>query len=98
MKSLHWLLPFLVGWYLILPPLGSAQTPISRWYHRNSYETAKECAHTRAGLVDHVVALNQQGAATHTRYALRHTTGMGPQDVDVFLSECVASDDPRLAR
>lgn len=89
MRYRNLLISALIGWYLLIPPYGSAQTPLSRWEQMYVFDSAAECAQAHARLVD--FQQTQTGKVlTH------HTSGMGKIRVDAFLAQCIASNDPRL--
>jgi hypothetical protein len=52
MKVCHAAALVLVGWYLILPPVGSdgrikKDAPLSLWYVFSNFETKKQCENAR---------------------------------------------------
>jgi hypothetical protein len=87
----------LVGWYLMVPPLGTdgmpdSKAPLSRWTIAvsGSYDTARAC---KERISDDLGALSN--------YALKHPEQSDdPHIKNVeqtrFSEQCIASDDPRL--
>ena len=73
----------LVGWYLMVPL--SQGDPIPKWDHYGSFDSASECTTARENAI---------------RAGVADATMMGTSQVEVkhalLLSECIASDDPRL--
>jgi hypothetical protein len=83
----------LVGWYLMVPPPSSgvdwhirATAPLNQWLVAHTFDTAKECEDY------HTLVLQQ----------VKGKTSINPQNGDeaaatgMSLSQCIASDDPRL--
>jgi hypothetical protein len=95
----------LVGWYLMLPPpptdssdseramMGNAKVllgaPLSLWAVYDSYDTAIECRRARDKLKGQV---NDYGDVD---VFLKRSTGAEQMK---YFAECIASDDPRLAK
>jgi hypothetical protein len=81
----------LLGWYLMTPPLRSPggdlepDAPIARWRSAHAYDSAAECEKAKESFVK---------SAKHE----------APVDSDklfsgaILHSQCIASDDPRLAQ
>jgi hypothetical protein len=73
----------LVGWYLMVPL--SQGDPIPKWDHYGSFDSAAECTTARENAI---------------RAGVADATMMGLSQAEVkhalLLSECIASDDPRL--
>jgi hypothetical protein len=42
----------LVGWYLMMPPWGKVNAPLSEWVVYQSFDSAEVCAVARKALVD----------------------------------------------
>jgi hypothetical protein len=90
------------GWYLLMPLMttdGRAYpAPLSSWTHYASYATASECEQAR---VDYqTVAANSSAWADLTRRRALEGLQTESQAIAILsgqLSQCVATDDPRLA-
>lgn len=87
----------LVGWYLMVPPLGSGHkpdtsTPLSKWtiVIRGSFDTARQCDERHMKNVD--------GVSEFLKSYLRATpTAAEQESIDAVSAEkCIATDDPRL--
>ncbi len=88
MKPRHAAALALVGWYLMIPPVGDTSTPLARWVHVGSYDTATECETTRLKLA------NDTLKGTPAPNGLTRT-----QTIDLATdSQCIETDDPRLAK
>jgi|HubBroStandDraft_6_1064221.scaffolds.fasta_scaffold424914_1 hypothetical protein len=91
MKPRHAVALALVGWYLMVPLPGHAPIPnanihtFSNWVHIASFDSAAECEHAKMGVTRMGVAGPQLGG-----YPDWEVTRV------LLLSQCVASDDPRL--
>jgi hypothetical protein len=78
---------FLIGWYLMIPPLsggsGAAKydrdAPLARWFVYGAYDSAHECEGSKF--------LNREGVKQRPQDALK-----GAFDA----AQCIATDDPRL--
>jgi hypothetical protein len=44
----------LVGWYLMMPPWGKLNAPLSEWVVYQSFDSAENCAAARKVLVDYL--------------------------------------------
>jgi len=81
------LLLALIGWYLIVPPNKDGQIlidrPLSKWTYLNSFDSARECR--EAGL-------------EHVRQAETDTPADRARLSQAQAWECIATDDPRLAK
>jgi hypothetical protein len=80
----------LVGWYLLLPPIGDGTpevtAPLSRWEILFSYETERDCQISLSRIVGQtLVDLQKPMARDKKNFVLRLSSGT-----------CVASNDPRL--
>jgi hypothetical protein len=82
----------LVGWYLMVPISGNDPIPnptinFSKWINIRSFDSAERCEDGRLGVIESGVGGPQLG---------------GYPDWEVkkvlLLSQCVGSDDPRLAK
>jgi len=97
-KARHAVALALVGWYLMVPPTpirhpqpDANMPPISRWENRGSFDTAKECDSERwKKIMD---------------WNYKNTVKDGDIDsvegqlvAQYTLGQCIASDDPRLAK
>jgi hypothetical protein len=87
----------LVGWYLMVPPLGSdhkldASAPLSKWtiVIRGSFDTARQCDERHMKDVD--------GVNEFLRSHLHSIPATADQEsIDAVSAEkCIATDDPRL--
>jgi len=85
----------LVGWYLMIPPViekaGSYEAdfnaPLSRWSVNSPFDSASECRAVNANLVLQQRRVFDQ-AQVHSRdWAVAQR---------LVVSQCIASDDPRL--
>jgi len=97
-KSRHAGVLALVGWYLMAPPMSGRDSylpelaPLSRWATFDSFDTAKECRDARSDMLkatrDFVrkKPLSKEAATDNLR---RYAAMFG---------QCIASDDPRLAK
>jgi hypothetical protein len=86
----------LLGWYLLLPPgqtggggdvVVDAEAPIGRWKSSHAYDSAAECERAKESM------LKSLGALAESKNRGERTTLTA-----LPLSQCVASDDPRLAK
>jgi hypothetical protein len=76
------------GWYLMMPIFGRIAAPIAGWQLTQSFDTAKECSIERDDLL---AVVDQFGKPEETPTFHNYA--------QVFRnSQCIASDDPRLAR
>ena len=82
----------LLGWYLMTPPLHSPggelelDAPIARWRSAHAYDSANECEKAREAFVKST--RGEEGAVERDK----RFSGA------ILQSQCIASDDPRLAR
>jgi hypothetical protein len=81
----------LVGWYLLIPPYGSAQSPYSRWYNHSVFDSASDCFSHRNILVRFQMEESKKG---NVFKAISASFGKVPYDA--MRAECVSTDDPRL--
>jgi len=79
----------LVGWYLMMPPWGKMNAPLSEWVIYQSFDSAEVCAIARKTLVDHQA--NYKGMAMTLI-----TQSGGSLQFDGSVATCIATDDPRL--
>jgi hypothetical protein len=81
----------LVGWYLMIPPVGSdgtvdTEAPLGKWKISSSYDNAREC---------NDVMLAAQGYMPDSQTGKKGPVTDNPR----LLSEaCISTDDPRLAK
>jgi hypothetical protein len=96
MKLRHAAALALVGWYLMVPPIGSKNgvpmvdksAPLSQWHHRHSvYQSESDCTEALTKERDTYEAEIQAGELTMGSYIWK-----GQLDLET----CIASDDPRL--
>ena len=91
---LHRVALFLLGWYLLLPPLvgESDQNRLSVWHQRSAWDTAAEC---RAGQDDYSDWANWavKKGGPYADAPFRERTLQ-----QAATSICVETGDPRLAR
>ena len=81
----------LVGWYLVLPPWGNVNAPLSKWHIYQPFDSAAECQTGR----DSVVTYQDK----HKGLAMTLTTASGGDlQFDASGATCIATDDPRLAK
>jgi hypothetical protein len=86
MKPRHAAALALVGWYLLVP-VGDGSQPFRDWSHVGSYDTAKECEDAQLEFVN----------GAKGPHFVQHGTMTRERVIEGFtLSECIASDDPRL--
>jgi len=100
MKPRHAAALALVGWYLMVPPLGWSDStrgavdfgaPLSTWFLSKSFDTAKECEHARktkyieASREEHKIPLSE----------LQESPRL-PILIEDMFNSCIASNDPRL--
>jgi hypothetical protein len=82
----------LLGWYLMVPPQPLAKywerPPLSKWENVGSFDTAKECERYKN---DRAFEIGEKG--------VQGTTETEKQLFTQFtVGQCIASDDPRLAK
>ncbi len=82
----------LVGWYLIMPPIRSADTahpipdsdaPLSKWTTEGTFDSAVACNRYLSSLL---MAANS------------NTLPIAESKLQVENAKCIATDDPRLAK
>ena len=78
-----------VGWYLMMPPWGKLNAPLSEWVVYQSFDSAEVCTVARKSLVDY------QGNYKGMAMTLVTQSG-GNLQFDGSVATCIASDDPRL--
>lgn len=78
-----------VGWYLMMPPWGKLNAPLSEWVVYQSFDSAGVCAVARKSLVEY------QGNYKGMAMTLVTQSG-GNLQFDGSVATCIASDDPRL--
>jgi len=79
----------LVGWYLMMPPWGKVNAPLSEWVVYQSFNSVEVCAVARKTLVDF------QGNYKGMAMTLITQSG-GNLQFDGSVATCIATDDPRL--
>jgi hypothetical protein len=107
MSIRHAALLALMGWYLIMPPLGSGVVPpISQWRRAGVFEKADDCT-TAQNLI--LSACRQDLDDMKRRRMAERRRGIVTSEAEesvrstfhtcttTLLSRCVASDDPGLA-
>jgi hypothetical protein len=90
------------GWYVLTPPLDSAQqdwkvrlwAPLSQWSQDGAFDSAHDCERerkTRKAMADEQILASppQETMDVRTKLLLRSNAAR-------LLSLCIASDDPRL--
>jgi len=92
MKPRHTAALALVGWYLMVPIPGNDPIPdpvvtFSKWVNIRSFDSAERCEDGRLGVIETGIGGPQLGG-----YPDWEVTKV------LLLSQCVASDDPRLAK
>ncbi len=90
----------LTGWYLMTPPLGAHDEPLSHWNILKTFDTAAECQSSRQEFVQAgTEALDVKAApASPDKFhdeaaALRKRIEIGSS---FPWAVCIAADDPRL--
>jgi hypothetical protein len=90
----------LVGWYLMIPPLpedplllADPTPPLSVWFLKQSFDTAKECEQVRK-TEDHEAELQMHDLAK--AHAIETNMGHAQFFLQQIFSQCIATDDPRL--
>lgn len=79
----------LLGWYLMTPPLRSPggelepEAPLSKWRSPHAFDTAKACENAKESFVKSAKREKERDPAAAFSGA-------------ILLSQCIASDDPRL--
>lgn len=87
----------LVGWYLLIPPVGGgkpdATAPLQRWRQFNAFDSAHACQQYRES-PDLILELelDQQGFEP----GLPTQTALELRNAEASNSRCVSTDDPRL--
>jgi hypothetical protein len=94
MKLRHAVALALVGWYLMVPPFPKSghryepdpSVPLSQWSRRASFDSVAECEAHKTKWLDSLK---------------KNTEDVSPAEAQaiakaVLLSECIATDDPRL--
>ena len=80
-------LALLGGWYLLVPNMNNLDAPLSSRLLFASYDTAKECEDAKQRLGKMIKA------------ATSKTNGTSKMTADqLAASDCIATDDPRLAK
>jgi hypothetical protein len=87
MKLRHAAALALTGWYLLAN--GGSDVPLRRWAHLGSYDSAKECTEDQNRMIAKTYQSDYRPPSGFTVEKTRHF---------LIVSECIASDDPRLAK
>jgi hypothetical protein len=83
----------LMAWYLIIPPARNGIVPpVSEWRHAGVFENADDCATARNLVVD---ACRQDRGIVSSE---DEESGRLGCIMTIALSQCIASDDPRLEK
>jgi hypothetical protein len=100
MKPRHAAALALVGWYLMMPPtpqdpslLADPTPSLSVWFLKQSFDTAKECEHTRRA-EDHEAEREMHDIAKAR--AIETEIERVQILMQSIFSQCIATDDPRL--
>ena len=100
MKLRHAAALAFVGWYLMMPPtpqdlslLADPTPPLSVWFLKQSFDTAKECESARRA-EDHEAELEMHDI-TKAR-AIETEIDRVQIFMQSIFSQCIATDDPRL--
>jgi hypothetical protein len=112
-KPRHAVALALVGWYLMMPPsapsklwgwwyrLSSEARPLSDWLVYSGYESAKECETVRSELIDFGYGAKAYSQTPSDMIWLGDkgsVPAMPMTDYQMVNVQCVATDDPRLAK
>lgn len=102
-KTYHAFAVALVGWYLMVPPLGvdtkvesmrggvDFGAPLWTWFLSESFDTAKECEHARKE--KYVEASREERKIPLSEL---RTSPRLPILIEDMFNACIASNDPRL--
>jgi|HubBroStandDraft_6_1064221.scaffolds.fasta_scaffold202208_4 hypothetical protein len=100
MKPRHAAALALVGWYMMLPPipqdsslLADPTPPLSVWFLKQSFDTAKECERARK-TEDHEAELQMHDLAKS--HAIETNMERAQFLLQRIFSQCIATNDPRL--
>jgi hypothetical protein len=89
----------LVGWYLMVP--GESTTdPLTKWRIYRSYDTAAECQIAIEAHLD-VLRHHEQDHSRFKALTPQERMNEATKEADweyEFSAQCIASDDPRLAK
>lgn len=97
MKPRHAAALVLVGWYLMLPPIGANDSPDPSlplpqgWSIYRSFDTASECENAKSEYGDKASKKLGKIKKGTDEYTYWHIYGPG-----LIFSQCIATDDPRL--
>lgn len=89
----------LIGWYLMLPPVGNSNAPLSKWEVGQSFDTAQACEDGKSGiLATYVSTLSQikKGKSDEQYVADPMAKFWFEQMQRTQSAQCIASDDSRL--
>jgi hypothetical protein len=97
MKVNHIVMPALIAWYLMVPPLVNApykidtEAPLTSWKVYQTFNTAEECNNSLS---------SAQSRYKHTATAPIGTIKRGTRAfaLQMVFAHCVKSDDPGLAK
>ncbi len=91
----------LVGWYLMTAPpsLPSGDTidlnaPLNRWLTYNTFDSAAQCEKARTYVHDRAATI----VAESVRLTPGRPVGLKGAAESLRMAQCVATDDPRLAK
>lgn len=90
MKFRHAAALALVGWYLMVPPWGKTDAPISKWHNYKPFDSAAACQAERDGLAEHLTKQGKDHVLTI------HTESSGDSKFDPSAATCIGTDHPRL--
>jgi hypothetical protein len=88
MKLRHAAALALASWYLMAPQVNLPSSKISEWIHLETYDSSREC---ETGLAKMIKAADATAATKMNDPAIGFA-------ISFHLAECIASDDPRLAK
>jgi len=107
MKLSHAVALALVGWYLMIPPIEfgsqaitsnvhvSSDAPFSKWEMSGSFDTAKECDAARLAIGSPSDSRHQLSGGNDAAQVVHEKSFL---ELAKRYSQCVATDDPRLAK
>jgi len=92
----------IVGWYLMIPPIGAdnkidAHAPLAAWRRGVSFDSQKACEESLKDAIENpMTPAEYEAAAKATRKARMHPLSKSEMTRRTAESRCVAGDDPRL--